>query len=92
MQRRRVLAEPDAAIAAKLKSNPGKVYVIAGGPLSNRGTYSTVAWRINNGIQAAFRPAGQFKASVSSDANEPGRIEPAELRCFCVPNESVESY
>jgi hypothetical protein len=85
MVRRRILAEPDAAVAVKLKANPGQEFIIAAGPLENRGKYATVAWRIRTGRQAAFRPAGAFEASVSSKANEPDRVYPAELRCRFIP-------
>lgn len=91
MPRRRVLAEPDTAVAIKLKANPGQEYVIAGGELENRGKYATVAWRIKTGRQAAFRPAGSFAAYVSSNANEPDRSFPAELRCRFIPTRDVSA-
>lgn len=89
MPRRRVLAEPDAAVAVRLKSNPGQEYIIAGGELDKAHTFSTIAWRIRTGRQAAFRPAGAFQASVSTNANEPDRTYPAELRCVFVPTGSA---
>jgi hypothetical protein len=80
---RRLLAEPDAAVVTQLKANPGQWYAIAAGPVDERHKYAQTAYRIRRGDRAAFRPAGQFAATVKvNDEWE----DPAELRAMYVPD------
>jgi hypothetical protein len=80
---KRLLAEPDAAVVAQLKANPGQWYAIAAGPLKKRHRYAQTAYRIKRGERAAFRPAGRFTATVKVN---PEWDDPAELRAMCVPD------
>lgn len=82
---KRVLAEPDPAVAIKLKSNPGQWYAVQSGGLDRRHTFAQVAYRIRKGKQKAFRcAAGTFEATVHTEHNSAG--DPAELRVRYVPD------
>lgn len=84
---RRLLAEPDPEVVKKLKANPGQWYAIAAGPLTKRHTYAQTAFRIRQGERRAFRPAGQFDATVEVDHE---LEDPAELRAMYVPATPAE--
>ena len=79
---RRLLAESDVAVVNQLKANPGQMYAIAAGPIDKRHTYAQTAYRIRRGERAAFRPAGEFEATVVVN---PEWEDPAELRAMYVP-------
>jgi len=49
------------AIAAELKANPGEWALVA------RNQWAAAAVRINDGLYAAFRPAGSFEATARRD-------------------------
>jgi hypothetical protein len=83
---RRLLAEPDNEVVKKLKANPGQWYAIAAGPIEERHKYAQTAYRIRLGERAAFRPGGQFKATVEVN---PEWEDPAELRAMYVPTSPV---
>jgi len=85
---RRLLAEPDNEVVKKLKANPGQWYCIAAGPVDVRHKYAQTAYRIRKGHRAAFRPEGQFTATVA--VNEEWE-DPAELRAMFVATEPGES-
>jgi hypothetical protein len=85
MKRRRVLAEPDAAVVIKLKSNPGQWYAIADAnadDLPRRHTLGQVAYRIRKGEQGAFNCGqGSFDATVTRTPDET-----VELRARYLPS------
>jgi hypothetical protein len=83
---RRLLAEQDADVAAKLKANPDQWFAIAAGPVKKRHTYAQTAYRIREGQRAAFRPAKRFDATVVVNEEWP---DPAELRARYVPTSPV---
>jgi hypothetical protein len=90
MSRRRVLAEPDAAVVIKLKANPCQWYAISDCDLDDRKrrhTLGQVAYRIRKGEQGAFVcTSGVFEATTT-----PTPERTVELRARYVPNGSVES-
>ena len=82
-RQRRVLAEPDAAVAIKLKSNPGQWYALQAGDPSRSHTFGQVAYRIRTGRQSAFRTSvGAFEATVHTVDGT------SELRARYLPDEA----
>jgi hypothetical protein len=86
MRRQRVLAEPDAQVAIRLKANPGQWYAIAAGDETRRHVLAQVGYRIRRGQQAAFRtPVGRFDAQVRTALSPQPDREPVELWAQYVP-------
>lgn len=86
-RRVRVLIEPNADVARKLKAQPGKWFLIGVGDLDRSRTLSQTAFRIREGQLADFArdDEGRFWASSTADTNRPDKIADVELSAIWLP-------
>jgi hypothetical protein len=81
--RSQVLFESFASVAAKTRDNPGKWFLVGGGPESRYSVFSQTAYRIRRGLIRAFADpqGGTWEVQVSTDKRE----HPVEVYLRFVP-------